>query len=57
MTDEPEVRWQHLKTRSQIGILGAAWATTPEKGHKLLAAITRDVADALADQRLWDAPI
>ncbi|MEO8302956.1 MAG: creatininase family protein [Betaproteobacteria bacterium] len=50
-------RWQHLKTRSQIGILGAAWAATPEKGHKLLAAITRDVADALADQRLWDAPI
>lgn len=50
-------RWQHLKTRSEIGILGAAWAATPEKGHKLLAAITRDVADALADQRLWNAPI
>ena len=26
-------RWQHLKTRSAIGVLGAAWAATPEKGH------------------------
>ena len=50
-------RWQHLKTRSSIGILGEAWAATPEKGQRLLAAISRDVADAIADQRLWNAPI
>ena len=50
-------RWQHLKTRSPIGVLGEAWAATPEKGQRLLAAISQDVADALADQRLWDAPI
>jgi creatinine amidohydrolase len=50
-------RWQHLKTRSATGILGEAWSATPEKGNRLLDAITRDVADALADQRLWDAPI
>jgi creatinine amidohydrolase len=50
-------RWQHLKTRSPIGILGEAWAATPEKGQRLLDAISRDVADALADQRLWDAPV
>ena len=50
-------RWQHLKTRSAIGILGEAWAATSEKGQRLLAAISRDVADALADQRLWEAPI
>jgi creatinine amidohydrolase len=50
-------RWQHLKTRSPIGILGEAWAATPEKGQRLLDAISRDVADALADQRLWEAPI
>jgi len=50
-------RWQHLKTRSSIGVLGEAWSATPEKGERLLAAITRDVADALCDQRLWDAPI
>jgi hypothetical protein len=35
----------------------AAWAASPEKGERLLAAISRDVADALADQRLWEAPI
>jgi creatinine amidohydrolase/Fe(II)-dependent formamide hydrolase-like protein len=50
-------RWQHLKTRSAIGILGEAWAASPEKGQRLLTAISRDVADALADQRLWEAPI
>jgi creatinine amidohydrolase len=50
-------RWQQLKTRSGIGILGDARAATPEKGHRLLDAISKDVADALADQRLWDAPI
>jgi hypothetical protein len=27
-------RWQHLKTRSAIGILGEAWAATPEKGQR-----------------------
>jgi len=50
-------RWQHLKTRSATGVLGEAWAASAEKGQKLLDAISRDVADALADQRLWEAPI
>ena len=50
-------RWQHLKTRSAIGILGEARAATPEKGHRLLDAISKEVAEALADQRLWEAPI
>jgi creatinine amidohydrolase len=50
-------RWQHLKTRSAIGILGEARAATPEKGRRLLDAISKDVAAALADQRLWEAPI
>ena len=50
-------RWQQLKTRSEIGLIGEAWSATPEKGHKLLAAIAHDVADALSNQALWDAPI
>jgi creatinine amidohydrolase len=50
-------RWQHLKTRSAIGILGEARAATPEKGRRLLDAIAKDVAAALADRRLWDAPV
>ena len=72
MSSDVEVRWdrltasalrdavkdrQHLKTRSAVGVLGEAWAATPEKGQRLLAAISQDVADALADQRLWEAPI
>ena len=50
-------RWRHLQTRSAVGVIGAAWAASAEKGVRLLDAISRDVADALADQRLWDAPI
>jgi creatinine amidohydrolase len=50
-------RWQQLQTRSPIGVIGEAWAATPEKGRRLLDAIARDVADALSNQKLWEAPI
>jgi len=50
-------RWQQLETRSKIGVIGEAWAATPEKGQRLLDAISRDVADALSNQALWEAPI
>ena len=50
-------RWQQLQTRSRLGLIGEAWSATPEKGRRLLDAITRDVADALANQAVWDAPI
>ena len=32
-------------------------AATPEKGRLLLDAVARDVADALSNQALWEAPI
>ncbi len=50
-------RWQQLQTRSKLGLIGEAWSATPEKGRRLLDAISRDVADALANQAVWDAPI
>jgi creatinine amidohydrolase len=50
-------RWQQLGTRSKIGLIGEAWAATPEKGRLLLDAVSRDVADALSNQALWEAPI
>jgi creatinine amidohydrolase/Fe(II)-dependent formamide hydrolase-like protein len=50
-------RWRQLQTRSKLGLIGEAWAATPEKGARLLDAIARDVADALSNQRLWEAPI
>ena len=50
-------RWQQLQTRSKLGLIGEAWAATPEKGRRLLDAVSRDVADALSDPRLWEAPI
>ncbi|MEO8136897.1 MAG: creatininase family protein [Betaproteobacteria bacterium] len=50
-------RWQQLQTRSKIGLIGETWAATPEKGNRLLEAISRDVADALSNQALWEAPI
>ena len=50
-------RWQQLQTRSKLGLIGEAWAATPEKGQQLLEAVARDVADALSNQTLWEAPI
>jgi creatinine amidohydrolase len=50
-------RWQQLQTRSPLGLIGEAWAATPEKGHALLEAISAEVAGALACERLWEAPI
>jgi creatinine amidohydrolase len=50
-------RWQQLATRSRLGLIGEAWAATPEKGRQLLDAISVDVADALVNQDLWTAPI
>ena len=47
----------YIAAESIRGILGEAWAASSEKGQRLLAAISREVADALADQRLWEAPI
>ena len=50
-------RWQQLSTRSRLGLVGEAWAATPDKGRQLLDAISADVADALSHQDLWTAPI
>jgi len=50
-------RWQQLQTRSKQGLIGEAWAATPEKGLRLLEAISTDVAQALSNQTLWTAPI
>ena len=50
-------RWQQLQTRSKQGLIGEAWAATPEKGERLLEAIGTDVAQALSNQTLWTAPI
>ena len=50
-------RWQQVGSRSPLGLIGEAWAATPEKGQLLLDAIARDVADALSNQKLWEAPI
>ena len=50
-------RWQQLGTRSPLGLIGEAWAASPEKGQRLLQAISSDVAKALSEPALWDAPI
>ena len=50
-------RWQQLGTRSRQGLIGEAWAASPDKGHRLLQAIANDVAQALSVPALWDAPI
>ena len=48
---------QSVPTIEKLGLIGESWAATPEKGQRLLDAIARDVADALSNPVLWEAPI
>ena len=50
-------RWRQLSSRSPIGVIGDASAASAEKGEKLLAAISADVAEALLNERLWTEPV
>jgi len=38
-------------------VIGDAGTASAEKGEKLLAAISADVAEALCNDRLWSEPI
>jgi len=49
-------RWQRLQTRSPLGFIGVPGAASAEKGEVLLEAVSDEVARALADDVLWDAP-
>ena len=55
--NEGVYRWRQLSSRSPIGVIGDAGAASAEKGEKLLAAISADVAEALVNDRLWSEPI
>ncbi len=55
--NEGVYRWRQLSSRSPIGVIGDAGAASAEKGEKLLAAISADVAEALSNARLWSEPI
>jgi creatinine amidohydrolase len=50
-------RWRQLGSRSALGLIGEAWAASPEKGQRLFKAIASDVAHALSEPALWDTPI
>jgi creatinine amidohydrolase len=49
-------RWRSLASRSSAGVIGYPSAATPEKGEKLLAAISRDLADKICNKELWALP-
>ncbi len=49
-------RWRSLASRSSAGVIGYPSAATPEKGEKLLAAISRDLADKICNKELWSLP-
>ena len=55
--NEGVYRWRQLSSRSPIGVIGDASAASAEKGEKLIAAISADVAEALVNDRLWSEPI
>ena len=48
---------RQLSSRSPIGVIGDASTASAEKGERLLAAISADVAEALLNERLWSEPI
>lgn len=49
-------RWRSLASRSSAGVIGYPSAATPEKGERLLAAISRDLADKICNKELWTLP-
>jgi creatinine amidohydrolase len=55
--NEGVYRWRQLSSRSPIGVIGDASTASADKGEKLLAAISADVAEALVNDRLWSEPI
>jgi creatinine amidohydrolase len=50
-------RWRQLSSRSPIGVIGEAGAASPEKGVRLLDAISDAVARALLEERVWTEPM
>jgi creatinine amidohydrolase len=62
--DRPEIealvgknvfRWQTLNARSRRGVIGNGAAGTPEKGERLLEAMSDRIAEVLGTAELWDA--
>ena len=60
--DRPEVealvgsnvfRWQALNARSRRGVIGNGAAGTPEKGERLLEAMSDRLAEVLGTAALW----
>jgi creatinine amidohydrolase len=62
--DRPEIealvgknvfRWQTLNARSRRGVIGNGAAGTPEKGERLLEAMSDRIAEVLGTAELWSA--
>lgn len=62
--DRPEIealvgegvfRWQTLNARSRRGVIGNGAAATPDKGERLLEAMSDRLAEVLGTQALWTA--
>ena len=62
--DRPEIealvgrnvfRWQTLNARSRRGVIGNGAAGTPDKGERLLAAMSDRLAEVLGTAELWTA--
>ena len=49
-------RWRSLESRSPAGVYGYPSAASPEKGEKLLDAISHDLAKKICSKELWSLP-
>jgi len=49
-------RWRSLGAMSSAGVIGNPDAATPEKGHRLFAAIAEEIAGKLLNAEFWALP-
>jgi creatinine amidohydrolase len=49
-------RWRTIGSRSGSGVIGNPEAATPEKGERLLEAITDSLTQKLCNAELWQLP-
>jgi creatinine amidohydrolase len=50
-------RWRQLSSRSPNGVIGDAGTASADKGRRLLDAISRALAEALLEEKVWSEPI
>ena len=46
-----------MEAHTENGVMGNAYAASVEKGQALVQRMTKDMADVLEDESLWDQKV